>query len=164
MRKISAVILVALVLFIISNANAQIVKVVKPMFSGVQIATSAGDSVTGFSLAAVTNGISALSPSQVPDSIRVKWWASADSVYSVKIRWKASIAGSGLYTSVYIDTIHSTTAAKSQESASITGSDYLSYDLYGLSLIARSAQNATVEANASKLYVWLEFYYHIVTR
>ena len=169
-------IFVLMVLFVV-QLQAQTIVVSKQVMFGngrgyCLLSNSLGDSTApAIQITAKTGDPYPLINGQYPDSIRISFYCTADSVVRVKIHYKCSIAGSGAYTNVLLDSLYNVTqgtAAINQGSHTIPVSGYLGYDLLNISVLAQATFNAagnqTTKATAAKGYVFVRKYYHMLGR
>jgi hypothetical protein len=158
-------VIVALLAFAVSTVDAQVLVVRKNIVTGKQFRISQNDSTATVNLCAVANTPYPLITGQFPDSARVKWYSTSDSLTSIFIYLKEGISGSGIYnTETVLDSVKAATAVASQGSHLLTRSQYVGYDALKLALRAQATGNAYVLANASKTTVWIELYYTMLGR
>jgi hypothetical protein len=175
MKKIIFV-LIALCL-VVMTAQAQTIRVTKQVMFGsgrgyCLLGNSLGDSTAqAIQITAQAGDPYPLIAGQYPDSIRISFYSTADSVKRVKIHYKCSLKGSGAYTNVLLDSLYDVTqgtAAINQGSHTIPVSGYLGYDLLNISVLAQATFNAagnqTTKATAAKGYVFISKYYHMLSR
>lgn len=157
-----AVMVLALVMFaaVVQEAKAQIISQEVSLFAGKRLANSAKDSVVGFTI--TYNGYTYKSLRGVtPDSIVFVWSCGSDSLVRVFERFKARARGTSTYTSILFDSCKTTSAAVGIGMRSVASVNWLGYDQFGLSLNAQATGNATLTANASRLYVRALKYFHL---
>ena len=158
-------VIVALLAFAFSTVEAQTLVVSKAVVTGKQFRISAGDSTATISLYALAGQPFPLVAGQYPDSIRIRWYASADSLTNIYIYVKTAVANSGTYVrGTVLDSIKAATAVVSQGSHTISVATYLGYDKLKLALVAQATGNAYVATHASYTSVWLDFYYKMLGR
>ncbi len=149
--------------------QAQKVRITHDLFVDKQLARDAGDTVYVFtdsspiSLTYPRNGSLSEIRGQWPDSIRLVWYKSDDSVSSVRLQWKAKHKNATLYTCVLEDSVYSATAIEATGGKTLAGTDVQNYDNWGVSLLATTtgavARNALNAATAAKISVTLECWY-----
>jgi len=169
------IILVTLALFLVVGViSAQNIIYDQPVISKAgtnyfQLANSAGDSTNSLGLdVKLPTRFSGQNIQLFPDSVVLIWYASADSVYSVafyaKTRYTTQVTTAASYSSTFIDTAYSITAAASHGATLITRiawSDACDHG-FGISAVAKATnRNAVITKTASKIYVILRQYYHL---
>ena len=158
-------VIVALLAFAFSTVEAQVLVVRKPVVTGKQFKQSANDSTATVVLCAQANTPYPLVTGQFPDSVRIKWISTSDTLTNIYIYVKEGNAGSGIYnTETVLDSVKAATAVASQGSHLIPRANYVGYDQLKLALRAQATGNAYVLANASKTTVWIELYYTMLGR
>jgi hypothetical protein len=158
-----SILLLVLSMVLVSVAPSQVFRITDVVFgssskAAVQLKNSATDSVTQLDI--IYNGTSYQLTGAFPDSVRIRWFATADSTQRVLIRLKQNQRFGSTYSSVLLDSVKSSTKAVSQGSHTLTGAQFLQYDYLGVSLVAADTINATVKANASKIYLTLDRFFH----
>ena len=158
-------VIVALLAFAFSTVEAQTLVVSKQVVAGKQFKQSAGDSTATISLYAQANTPYPLLTGQYPDSIRIRWYASADTLTNIFIYVKTAVGNSTTFVrGSVLDSVKAATAVVAQGSHTISVATYLGYDNLKIALVAQSTGNAYVVTNASKTSVWLDFYYKMLGR
>ena len=151
------------------TAQGQNVRVSDILLNGTQLANSTQDSTmtvnkdgkTYYSIA--YNGITYQSlVGNIPDSIRLTYYVTADSIYKICVRWKAKVnwAPLSIATGDSVGYLYSSTATATEGSILIAPTKYYLYDNFGISLVAYAAStNAVIKANASKVYIRVDRYF-----
>ena len=156
--------IIALTLMFAFSLEAQIVKVIVPIYEGKQLARSAGDSSSAIVTLGYTGTLSTIAPGQIPDSVFLQAFTPAGDTAGTVVRFKASIQGSGLYTTTYVDSVSSVAATilGYQAVTKVPASLYTGFDKVTLSLVtgASGATSAASAINAAKITARLVFFYN----
>jgi hypothetical protein len=169
-------IVVVLLLFAVAmllslqSASAQVYRVSDEIYQAVQLKNSAVDSTMTVKKDGLTyftipyNGTAADLVSlrgAYPDSIKVTWFSSGDSISYINEYWKAKLSYAPLTAAscVWIDSIKNTGTKGTSNTIVVPGALWQGYDQFGLSLGATASGNAVITSHASKVYVRVDRYF-----
>lgn len=156
LKRITA--LMAMLLFA-ASLQAQVVVRSIPIYTGKTFAVSAGDSSHAVIPLAYNGTDFAIAPNQLPDSITYESYSSGDSTSSFKIRFKAGVSGSGIYTTTLIDSLQSASVAAVQGVGTVTKSLYNGYDVINFAIRNVVAGGGAPPSTISKLTLVAKLYY-----
>ena len=155
MKKL--VLLVAALAFY-SSADAQVVKVTQSIAEKLALVRLAGDSSHAAIPLGYTGTNPVIMPGQQPDSIYIQAFNNADTVGAF-LNFKASVSGSGIYTSTRIDSLSSLTATVAQKVVKVPAQYFQGYDLINLAILGTTVGSANA-ASATYVTARLIFFYN----
>lgn len=153
----------AVLMLVAAPAASQVVRVDDWIVQKEQYSTSsAGDSVYDISLA-YTGNVHRNIQGALPESVKIGYYATGDSIYALFLRFKGKHQNAPLsgYTSALIDSIKSTTATAKTGSFLVAATNWNYFDKVGVSVQPRTYGNPFTATNGSKIYVRLERYFKL---
>jgi hypothetical protein len=155
-RNIALMVVLMLAVTVIfgSVAEAQLYRITQNIFTNKQLINSAGDSV-GMTYPIAYNGDTFPGlKGAYPDSIRIDYLASSDTICAVHLFLKIKFAENSGNARVELDSVKSATAVVTTGGTTLTSRTYSGADTFGFAAIASYPGNAKLTtANASKLTV-----------
>ena len=149
---------ILLMLAVVMVSQAQLYRVESTVLLDEQLINSAADSASAIAIPYNGTTYPALNGA-TPDSIRLEWRATNDSVYSVDLYVGARDERTALYTRAQIDSIKSTTAITTVGSVKIPWLNWAGAKYLRVSAVARASGNAAIAATASKILLRVAKYY-----
>lgn len=156
MKKMFILLVATLALF--GASEAQVVKVTQSITEKLALVRLTGDSSHAAIPLAYNGTNSVIMPGQQPDSIYIQAFNNADTVGAF-LNFKASVSGSGIYTSTRIDSLSSLTATVVQKVVKVPPQYFQGYDLINLAVLGTTVGSVNA-ASATHVTARLILFYN----
>ena len=139
----------ALILLVSVVAQSQLYRVEQNIFTNKQFRCSAKDSTQSLPIVYDGNGTIEAIRGSYPDSIRIEWSVSKDSIYSIDLWIETKNVTQSAYVRTKLDTIGSATELAHTGGFTVPQAVYKGQDKLGLLAIARASVNAVNTVGSS---------------